>query len=637
MNLNAFLINSIFHEQTKNKLKFEWPSFFLMFLNFHVFLLVFIPQLLVLWIKYKLQPQKNLPKIVKSSILSTLISLFLIFSFKVENYHESVSKEKYFIQTYITTIPRSILLAFVSLLFNFSQNFSLLDRFKSSKISYFIISFLIIGFGYALLQMSHTSYDYMGRMELDQIVYNLLYQMPGLETKYYFQAYALNYFLPKFYQPLLIFMFLVLIFPCQVSFDDTLFCFNGMKNLEFELNLIEASIVVFIGYIINAVANMDVINLSNFESTDIYKKYYINPTNVIIDYPEKPQNLILIQMESMETTFGSIENGGSYNVSYIPEMEKLAMDPENTHFSDIDKLGGVGKLLLSDWTNGALVGYNAGIPLKLGKLPGKKFLTNVVTLTDILDNAGYKIYNTFPFEENVYGNTYIYQSHGNATIYDVNYILKHCDIPKEWRVGEDVYDVAAYKFTKETLPKIAALGKPFAYVHETLDTHMPVGRLCPLCRNDPPTAHASGRIWHCASRQIYDFVEWFKQQPFYHNTTLFITGDHLFICAKGIYIESKRRRIFNTFVNPVLNCSMELRKNRKIATYDWFPTILASLGFKISGERLALGTNLFSGVKTLLEEGVDFNSQVVKYSKYYYDRMLSGDNAPGVRVLGKWY
>ena len=35
---------------------------------------------------------------------------------------------------------------------------------------------------------------------------------------------------------------------------------------------------------------------------------------------------------------------------------------------------------------------------------------------------------------------------------------------------------------------------------------------------------------------------------------------------------------------------------------DLFPTTIASLGFKIEGNRLGLGTNLFSKEETLLEK-----------------------------------
>ena len=55
---------------------------------------------------------------------------------------------------------------------------------------------------------------------------------------------------------------------------------------------------------------------------------------------------------------------------------------------------------------------------------------------------------------------------------------------------------------------------------------------------------------------------------------------------------------------------------------DYFPTTLASLGATIDGERLGLGTNLFSEEPTLMEEvGVDtFSEEMTKYSSYYMEK-----------------
>jgi hypothetical protein len=52
---------------------------------------------------------------------------------------------------------------------------------------------------------------------------------------------------------------------------------------------------------------------------------------------------------------------------------------------------------------------------------------------------------------------------------------------------------------------------------------------------------------------------------------------------------------------------------------DIFPTTLASLGFNIDGERLGLGTNLFSDEQTLAEQhGFDWlDAEVQKTSNYY--------------------
>ena len=59
---------------------------------------------------------------------------------------------------------------------------------------------------------------------------------------------------------------------------------------------------------------------------------------------------------------------------------------------------------------------------------------------------------------------------------------------------------------------------------------------------------------------------------------------------------------------------------------DMYPTILASIGVKIEGERLGLGTNLYSGIPTIVEEiGYDyFNNEIKKTSKYY-NEVIIGD------------
>ncbi len=61
-----------------------------------------------------------------------------------------------------------------------------------------------------------------------------------------------------------------------------------------------------------------------------------------------------------------------------------------------------------------------------------------------------------------------------------------------------------------------------------------------------------------------------------------------------------------------------------------FPTILASIGVDIKGERLGIGTNLFSGKKTIFEEyGVDAtNRELEKKSDIYNNTILVDPNNP---------
>jgi phosphoglycerol transferase len=53
--------------------------------------------------------------------------------------------------------------------------------------------------------------------------------------------------------------------------------------------------------------------------------------------------------------------------------------------------------------------------------------------------------------------------------------------------------------------------------------------------------------------------------------------------------------------------------------YDMYPTILASIGANIPGNKLGFGINLFSEEKTLIEElGIDvFDKELLKSSSYY--------------------
>ena len=58
---------------------------------------------------------------------------------------------------------------------------------------------------------------------------------------------------------------------------------------------------------------------------------------------------------------------------------------------------------------------------------------------------------------------------------------------------------------------------------------------------------------------------------------------------------------------------------------DLFPTTLASMGVEIEGDRLGLGTNLFSDKDTLVEEyGYDyFANEMSRYSKFYMKEFLN--------------
>ena len=67
--------------------------------------------------------------------------------------------------------------------------------------------------------------------------------------------------------------------------------------------------------------------------------------------------------------------------------------------------------------------------------------------------------------------------------------------------------------------------------------------------------------------------------------------------------------------------------NRDFTTMDMYPTILASIGVEIEDERIGLGTNLFSGKQTLLEEfGYDYLDKELRKKSTFYNKALLGED-----------
>lgn len=85
------------------------------------------------------------------------------------------------------------------------------------------------------------------------------------------------------------------------------------------------------------------------------------------------------------------------------------------------------------------------------------------------------------------------------------------------------------------------------------------------------------------------------------------------------------RTVYNAFINT--NVKPINEKERIFSTMDFFPTTLASLGVYIDGDRLGLGTNLFSDKHTLLEEyNYSYvNTELNKNSRFYNNCFINND------------
>ena len=132
----------------------------------------------------------------------------------------------------------------------------------------------------------------------------------------------------------------------------------------------------------------------------------------------------------------------------------------------------------------------------------------------------------------------------------------------------------------------------------------------------------------CSSSRVSEFIDWIKEQPFYENTTIILSGDHLTMDSDFCenIDEDYQRSTYNAILNsPILPVH---EKNRIFTTMDMFPTTLASLGAVIDGDRLGLGTNLFSDKPTLAEElGFDELNRQLSMGSRFFDE-LDADLTP---------
>ena len=401
----------------------------------------------------------------------------------------------------------------------------------------------------------------------------------------------------------------------------------GKKNTYINFNKLFKALSIILLLIISfdMLKVYDYINMIK-SSSKLYENYYVDPREVSLNFPDKKRNLIFIYLESMEMSNGLVENGGFFNQSYIPNLEKLAQ--ENINFSNTDKLGGSIMVYGANYTSASLVAHTAGIPLKVPigwrnyKYYGKS-LPGVYNLGDILKDNGYNNYFIIGSDGD-YGGRKDYFRHGDYEVYDYYWAIDEGLIDKDYHVWWGYEDKKLFEYAKDKLTEISMHEEPFNFTMLTVDTHFTDGYLDDSCENVFDKKYANAI--YCSDSKVYEFIKWVKRQDFYDNTTIVIVGDHLSMQAFFYKDDDTyERTVYNTFINSSIEPLNS--KNRLFTAFDMFPTTLASLGVSIEGNKLGLGVNLFSNEKTLIEEfGKEKFEKELKANSVYYNNKFLKDH-----------
>ena len=361
----------------------------------------------------------------------------------------------------------------------------------------------------------------------------------------------------------------------------------------------------------------------------IYKAAYADPDKTTITFPEEKRNLIYIMLESMETSYLSKELGGAMEENLIPELYDLAN--ENLCFSNTkEKVGGFYTTKGATWTIGSMVAQTAGIPLKTPTedvnqygAAGEDFLPGVTTLTNILSDAGYYQALMVGSDVRFGGRKAYFAQHDMDEICDIYTARADGIIPDDYFVWWGMEDLHLFEYAKQRITALAKKAEPFAFTMLTVDTHHVGGYQCALCE-ESKSGESYDQSISCSSRQVADFVKWIQAQDFYENTTIILSGDHLTMDPE--FLKDLNEDYVRTTYNCIINAPIEpvQEKQRQFAAFDMFPTTLAALGVEIEGDRLGLGTNLYSDQPTLTEQyGFEMTDlELQKKSAFYNDILL---------------
>ncbi len=366
---------------------------------------------------------------------------------------------------------------------------------------------------------------------------------------------------------------------------------------------------------------------SNTRST-LFENYYVNPAEAAITFPSEKKNLIYIYLESMEVTESDIAHGGiETDGNHIEELTELGLTGGDSFNGDSDILQGGYVLSGTGWTIAGMIAQTAGVPLTIqvdetNNSSLSSLLPGAYSIGEVLEANGY--HNILMIGSDAdFGNRSVYfETHGNYEICDYYWAIEQGYIDEDYYEWWGYEDAKLFEYAKLKAQECAESGQPFNLTLLTADTHFPEGYLCDDCPDEYEDQYSN--VFACSSARVAEFVEWVNEQEWGKDTVIVLAGDHTGMDARhNAEVPDGYER--TTYVSVINSSKTELDEARIYSTMDLYPTTLSALGCTIEGDRLGLGTDLYSETPTLIEQlGEDYlNAEIERDSEYYETYILN--------------
>jgi phosphoglycerol transferase len=316
---------------------------------------------------------------------------------------------------------------------------------------------------------------------------------------------------------------------------------------------------------------------------DYFSSHYIAPATVTLRETH-PKNLILIYVESLETSYS---NKSIFGADMLAPLSGLG----GVSFGRYRQAPGTG------WTIAALVATQCGVPLKRVTVYDENtqgevlnsFLPNAKCLSDILSEHGFRNVFIEGGSETFAGKGKFLRGHHYDEIYGREDWLRQGISPEEMN-GWGLFDDDLFAAAKRKLRELEEGSAHFNLTLLTVDTHEPAGFLSRSCAQRGHQGFEG--VVQCTADEVASFVRFVEESGYLANTNIVIIGDHL---ARKNPLSEKlgtlpERYVYNTFISD-----HPPAKNREdLVHFDMLPTILEFGGFDVAGNRMGLGYSAFN-------------------------------------------
>ncbi|WP_279047744.1 phosphatidylglycerol--membrane-oligosaccharide glycerophosphotransferase [Cedecea davisae] len=298
-------------------------------------------------------------------------------------------------------------------------------------------------------------------------------------------------------------------------------------------------------------------------------------------------NLVYIYGESLERT-------------YFDEQQFPGLAPElNALKSDSLDFSHTGQMPGMDYTIAGIVASQCGIPL-FAPFEGNSsasmssFFPKNICLGDILKASGYQNYFIQGADLRFAGKDIFLQSHGFEHMYGAQE-LKGMVADPNYRNNWGFYDDTVLEKAYEKFIELSKAGKRFSLFTLTVDTHHPDGFISKTCTRrgysyEGKDNRSFGAV-ACSQQHIAALIEKIKASPYFRNTVIVVSSDHLAMnnTAYKYLTKQDRQNLFFVIRGDRPQAGLKAVKRN---TMDNGATVLDILG---GGNYIGLGRSSLSG------------------------------------------